>query len=167
MEEAARVSGAGSPPRVTVRLKNRQMDWALALNPGLSVGEAYMEGDLTIEQGSLYDFLEIVARNFNSAARPGWMTAIERFGTRLGQHNPIGKAQRNVAHHYDLSDALYDIFLDRDRQYSCAYFTEPGQGLDTAQENKKRHLASKLFHKADCRILRHIAVTFNCRNGFR
>jgi cyclopropane-fatty-acyl-phospholipid synthase len=141
----ARIIGDGSPPRATVRLKNRQLDWALALNPGLSVGEAYMEGDLTIEQGSLYDFLEIVARNFNNAPRPGWMTAIERLGTRLGQHNPIGKAQKNVAHHYDLSDALYDIFLDRDRQYSCAYFTEPGQGLDEAQENKKRHLAAKLL----------------------
>jgi cyclopropane-fatty-acyl-phospholipid synthase len=141
----ARLIGDGSPPRATVRLKNRQMEWKLARNPGLAVGEAYMDGTLIIEQGSLYDFLEVVAKNFNAIGRPGWMIAMERLGTRLGQHNPIGKAQKNVAHHYDLSDALYDIFLDRDRQYSCAYFTDPGQDIDTAQENKKRHIAAKLL----------------------
>ena len=141
----ARTIGDGSPPRATVRLKNRRVDWTLALNPGLGVGEAYMDGDLAIEQGTLYDFLEVVAKNFNAAGKPGWMAAVERLGTRLGQHNPIGKAQQNVAHHYDLSDALYDIFLDRDRQYSCAYFSAPDQDLETAQENKKRHLAAKLL----------------------
>jgi cyclopropane-fatty-acyl-phospholipid synthase len=104
-----------------------------------------MDGGLVVEQGTLYEFLEVVAKNFSAAGKPGWMAAVERLGTRLGQHNPIGKAQKNVAHHYDLSDALYDIFLDRDRQYSCAYFTSPNEDLETAQENKKRHLAAKLL----------------------
>jgi cyclopropane-fatty-acyl-phospholipid synthase len=141
----AKLIGDGSSPRVTVRLADRRLDWTLALNPGLSVGEAYMEGRLVVEQGTLYDFLELVARNFNSAGKPRWMAAFERLGTQLAQHNPVGKAQKNVAHHYDLSDKLYDIFLDRDRQYSCAYFTAPDETLETAQENKKRHLAAKLL----------------------
>jgi cyclopropane-fatty-acyl-phospholipid synthase len=140
-----RVIGDHSPPRATVRLASPRLDWTLALNPGLAVGEAYMDGTLVVEEGSIYDFLEVVARNFNNAGKPGWMAAIERLGTRLKQHNPIGKAQRNIAHHYDLSDQLYDLFLDRDRQYSCAYFTDPNESLETAQENKKRHLAAKLL----------------------
>jgi cyclopropane-fatty-acyl-phospholipid synthase len=141
----ARLIGDGTPPRATVRLTKRSLDWTLALNPGLSVGEAYMDGTLIVEDGSLYGFLDVVAKNFNDAGKPGWMAALERLGTRLAQHNPVGKAQKNVAHHYDLSDKLYDIFLDRDRQYSCAYFTAPDEMLETAQENKKRHLAAKLL----------------------
>jgi cyclopropane-fatty-acyl-phospholipid synthase len=68
---------------------------------------------------------------------------------RLKQFNPVGIAQKNVAHHYDLSSELYELFLDRDRQYSCAYFTHPDEDLETAQFNKKRHLASKLLLNRD------------------
>ena len=141
----SRIIGDATPPRTTVRITSKRLDLALGLNPGLVVGEAYMNGTLIVEDGSIYEFLEVVARNFGSAGKPGWMAAVERFGTRMKQYNPIGKAQRNVAHHYDLSDKLYDLFLDRDRQYSCAYFTAPDEELETAQENKKRHLASKLL----------------------
>ena len=71
----------------------------------------------------------------------------------LQQHNPVGRAQNNVAHHYDLTDTLYDLFLDTDRQYSCAYFLTPGDSLETAQENKKRHLAAKLLLQPGQKVL--------------
>jgi cyclopropane-fatty-acyl-phospholipid synthase len=64
---------------------------------------------------------------------------------RLKQCNPISRARANVAHHYDLSDQLYDLFLDKDRQYSCAYFTSKDDSLEMAQENKKRRIAAKLL----------------------
>ena len=137
--------GDGTAPRVTIRLTRKRLEYSLALNPSLSVGEAYMDGTLVVEDGTLYDFLEIVARNFDNVSRLPWLTFIERVGRGLKQYNPIGKARHNVAHHYDLSSELYDIFLDRDRQYSCAYFVSPNDSLEVAQENKKRHIAAKLL----------------------
>ncbi len=136
--------GDGSPPEVTLRLTSKTSEYTLALNPALSVGEAYMDGRLVIEEGSLYDFLDIVARNYDSAQGGAWMALLERLGKGLKQANPVARARRNVAHHYDLSAALYDIFLDRDRQYSCAYFKHPDASLETAQADKKRHIAAKL-----------------------
>jgi cyclopropane-fatty-acyl-phospholipid synthase len=137
--------GDGTPPRCTIRVVRRRLDYTLALNPALSVGEAYMDGLLTIEEGTLYDFLEIAARNYDNLLRSALYKLINTTARRLKQYNPIGRAQRNVAHHYDLSDQLYDLFLDRDRQYSCAYFAGESDSLETAQENKKRHIASKLL----------------------
>ncbi|HEX4112636.1 MAG TPA: cyclopropane-fatty-acyl-phospholipid synthase family protein [Stellaceae bacterium] len=137
--------GDGTAPRATIRLTTKRLEYSLALNPSLSVGEAYMDGTLAIEDGALYDFLEVVARNFDNVARLPWLAAIERIGRGFKQYNPIGTARRNVAHHYDLSAELYDIFLDRDRQYSCGYFASPTDSLEVAQENKKRHIAAKLL----------------------
>jgi cyclopropane-fatty-acyl-phospholipid synthase len=137
--------GDGSAPRCTIRLAGRGLDYRLALNPALSVGEAYMEGTLTIEEGTLYDFLEIAARNYGNLERTAWFALLNTLTRRLRQYNPMRRARRNVAHHYDLSGKLYDLFLDRDRQYSCAYFAAEGDSLETAQENKKRHIASKLL----------------------
>ncbi len=137
--------GDGKPPRCTIRLAGRRLDFTLAFNPALSVGEAYMEGLLTIEEGTLYDFLEIAARNYVHLERSAWYRLLNTVARRLKQYNPVGRARRNVAHHYDLSDQLYYLFLDRDRQYSCAYFAAVSDGLETAQENKKRHIASKLL----------------------
>ncbi len=137
--------GNGAPPRCTVRLGARRLDYTLALNPELSIGEAYMDGLLTIEEGTLYDFLEIAARNYGNLERIAWLSLLSRALRRLKQHNPIGRARRNVAHHYDLSARLYDLFLDEDRQYSCAYFTSQDDSLETAQESKKRHIAAKLL----------------------
>ena len=140
--------GDGQPPRVAIRLHDRKLAPALALNPKLSFGEAYMDGRLTIEEGTLFDLLDLGANNIGHIDRH----PIQDLGRRVSramryvqQHNPIGRAQQNVAHHYDLSDELYDLFLDRDRQYSCAYFANDNDELETAQENKKRHLASKLL----------------------
>ncbi|SDY91790.1 SAM-dependent methyltransferase [Citreimonas salinaria] len=136
--------GDGSAPKATLRLTSKLSEYTLALNPALSVGEAYMDGRLVIEDGSLYDFLDVVARNFGPAGQHPWLVFLKRLRRGLKQSNPMGRAQRNVAHHYDLSPEFYDIFLDQDRQYSCAYFKSMDETLDAAQENKKRHIAAKL-----------------------
>jgi cyclopropane-fatty-acyl-phospholipid synthase len=135
--------GDGTPPSASIRLRSRRLGYTLAFNPGLSIGEAYMDGSLAIEKGSIYDFLEVLARNDNAGS--AWLRLIERIGRGLKQYNPVGTSRRNVAHHYDLSGGLYDLFLDSDRQYSCAYFTHPDDTLDAAQEAKKRHIAAKLL----------------------
>ncbi|MEQ8965068.1 MAG: cyclopropane-fatty-acyl-phospholipid synthase family protein [Azospirillaceae bacterium] len=136
--------GDDSPPVATLRLTTAASGYVLALNPALSIGEAYMDGRLVIEEGSLYSFLDVVARNYGRTGRNPWLDLLERWGRRLKQANPAARARRNVAHHYDLSSALYDVFLDADRQYSCAYFMTPADTLETAQEQKKRHIAAKL-----------------------
>jgi cyclopropane-fatty-acyl-phospholipid synthase len=137
--------GDGSPPAATIRVGSRRLDYTLALNPGLSLGEAYMDGALTVEEGTLYDFLTVCARNYDNLLNNPWFAIVHNAARRIKQYNPVGRARRNVAHHYDLSDKLYDLFLDRDRQYSCAYFANENDSLEAAQENKKRHLAAKLL----------------------
>lgn len=137
--------GDGKSPHCTVRLGARHLDYMLALNPELTIGEAYMDGLLTIEEGTLFDCLEIAARNYSNFEQMVCFSLLSRATRRLKQHNPIGRARNNVAHHYDLSDQLFDLFLDKDRQYSCAYFTSKDDSLEIAQESKKRHIAAKLL----------------------
>jgi cyclopropane-fatty-acyl-phospholipid synthase len=137
--------GDGTRPHCTVRLGTRRLDYTLALNPELSIGEAYMDGLLTIEEGTLFDLLEVSARNYSNFERKVWFALLSRAMQRLKQCNPISRARANVAHHYDLSDQLYDLFLDKDRQYSCAYFTSKDDSLEMAQESKKRRIAAKLL----------------------
>lgn len=117
------------------------------LDPGLAIAEAYMDGTLIVERGSLYDFLAIVMSN---AQANGWPRAtllahgMRRMWKRVQQFNPRGRARRNVAHHYDIDRRVYEMFLDNDLQYSCAYFEDETKTLDAAQLAKKRHVASKL-----------------------
>ncbi|MDH3476664.1 MAG: cyclopropane-fatty-acyl-phospholipid synthase family protein [Rhodospirillales bacterium] len=149
--------GNGAAPRCTLRMQSRRLDYTPPFNPSLYFCEAYMNGDITFEDGCLADFLEIARRNYGHLERY-WLVrfgnAVTRQTRRLKQHNPIGKARRNVAHHYDLSAQLYDLFLDRDRQYSCAYFTAPHDDLDKAQDDKKRHIAAKLLlNEAGLKVL--------------
>ena len=147
----------GAPgPSACIRLRERSLHWKLLLRPRLFVAEAYMDGALTIEEGSLYDFIDLLVSN--DAAQ--WDSPVMRLNQAAGrlvrwvhQYNPVPRARRNVAHHYDLSDQLYELFLDRDRQYSCAYFRIPEDGLDTAQENKKRHIAAKLLLQPGHQVL--------------
>jgi cyclopropane-fatty-acyl-phospholipid synthase len=142
-------------PAATVRLHDRALHWKLLLKPRLLIPEAYVAGALTVEEGSsLYDFIDVLVAN--DAAQPNalWLgQAAGRLVRRLHQYNPVPRARRNVAHHYDLSDQLYELFLDRDRQYSCAYFGSPEDDLDTAQESKKRHIAAKLLLRPGLRVL--------------
>ena len=135
----------GAP--VAARIADKRTEWRLALNPTLAIGEAYMDGSLIIEQGTIYDLLELLASNLDGPALSRWMRTLERvrfLTRRLWQFNPRSRSRRNVAHHYDLERGLYDLFLDADRQYSCAYFEQAGMSLDEAQAAKKRHLAAKL-----------------------
>lgn len=137
--------GDGAPPSIAIRLNTKHLDYALVCNPGLFLGEAYMDGLLKFEEGTLYDFYELIARNVGSHRTPVWMPLVERVCAGVNRHNPVGRAKRDVAHHYNLSDRLFETFLDSDRQYSCGYFTTPSDSLETAQENKKRHIAAKLL----------------------
>lgn len=144
-------------PTVTIRLHDRALHWKLFVRPDLYAGEAYMDGLLTIEDGSVYDFLDLVGRNVEAARSEdpfnGFMRRIDIGLRRLQQFNPSGRAQRNVAHHYDLSGALYRLFLDSDQQYSCAYFLKPEDGIDLAQAQKRRHIAAKLLLEPGMSVL--------------
>ena len=134
-------------PRVTIRLADRATDWSLGFNPSLKVGEAYMDGKLTIEDGSLYDLLDIGMANTTGIDGARWQRVIAAFHTVARwwhQHNPIGVARKHVAHHYDLSRRLFELFLDESMQYSCAYFIRPSMTLAEAQIAKMRHIAAKL-----------------------
>ncbi len=144
---------AGVPP-VTIRLHDRRLHWRLPLNPRLVAGEAYADGTLTVERGTLRDLLALATINIEhaGASRPPALP-LWRLARLLRQHNPLSQARRNAAHHYDLSAALYERFLDADRQYSCAYYARPGMSLEQAQEAKKRHIAAKLLLAPGQRVL--------------
>src|SRR5277367_514976 len=143
-------------PRVTIRLHDPALHWKLALRPRLYFGEAYMDGKLTVEEGSLYDLIDLFAVNLE-AVPPGLLARLLNGSVmplrRTHQYNPLPRARQNVAHHYDLSDQFYELFLDRDRQYSCAYFHDESEDLDAAQLDKKRHLAAKLLIRPGHRVL--------------
>jgi len=147
---------AGRTPDVVMRLHTARADRRLLLKPELALGEAFMDGELTVEKGGIYGLLELLTRNVGPHGKlpftlPTWLTTpIVRLFT---QYNPLGLAEQRVRHHYDLSGALYEKFLDADRQYSCAYFPAPGTGLEEAQLLKKRHIAAKLLLQPGQRVL--------------
>jgi cyclopropane-fatty-acyl-phospholipid synthase len=147
----------GAPgPAYTIRLHDRALQRRLFFNPKLAFGEAYMEGTLTCEDGTLYDVLDLIARNLaylEAHPTQAWRNRIDNLARAVYTYNPVSRARRNVAHHYDLSSTLYDLFLDKDRQYSCAYFTTDNDNLETAQANKKLHLAAKLLLKPGQKLL--------------
>ena len=148
--------GDGTPPEVTARLHDAAIVRRLVLSPDLSVGEGYMDGTLTIDDDDLHGFLEIAMRNTSTDQRIWWRKLVRhtRAGVRwLAQFNPAGRARANVAHHYDLSGELYDLFLDRDKQYSCGYFRNPDDTIEQAQEQKKAHIAAKLLLDPGMRVL--------------
>ncbi len=148
--------GDHSGPPVVARIADKWTEIRLALNPMLAIGEAYMDGRLIIEQGTIYDLLEIILKNLAAIRWPRWLKLIDdaRSLTRpLQNYNPVRRAKRNVAHHYDLDGSLYDLFLDADRLYSCAYFETDRTPLDEAQAAKKRHLAAKLNLRDGLKIL--------------
>ncbi|MBV8776942.1 MAG: class I SAM-dependent methyltransferase [Alphaproteobacteria bacterium] len=156
--DGGRHVASGAPgPAVTVRLHDPALHRKLIRNPRLYIPEAYMNGQLTIEDGGgIYELIELLVRNDVVMADRRWwrlLWRLQRLTRRLHQRNPIARSQRNVAHHYDLSDQLYELFLDRDRQYSCAYFLTPGDDIDTAQLQKRRHIAAKLLLRPGMKVL--------------
>ncbi|PKP84338.1 MAG: SAM-dependent methyltransferase [Alphaproteobacteria bacterium HGW-Alphaproteobacteria-2] len=148
--------GDGSGPPVRGALHGNDIVRRLLLNPDLAAGEGYMDGLLTIEGDDLYAFMSMI-KNMNGKGRNPALRRIvkglRRFKRRMVQYNPAPKAQKNVAHHYDLSGELYELFLDPDKQYSCAYFRRPEASLEEAQIDKKAHIARKLLIKPGMRVL--------------
>lgn len=147
----------GSPePNATIRLHDPGLPLKLFRNPELHAGEAYMDGALTFEDCSLEDFLGLFSINRATIASYPLQSVLRRISRMVRafqQYNPVGRAQQNVAHHYDLSEEMYRLFLDEDMQYSCAYFETGDETLEEAQEKKKRHIAAKLRLEPGQRIL--------------
>jgi cyclopropane-fatty-acyl-phospholipid synthase len=144
--------GTGEP--VHARFLTTTAEWRVLANPELALGEIYMDGEFVIERGTIADALAILMDQ--PEALPGWARPQWRLRyllRRLKQFNPRHRARNNVAHHYDLDGRLYALFLDADRQYSCAYFETPDTNLDAAQLAKKRHLAAKLLIRRGERVL--------------
>lgn len=143
-------------PECAVTFHSADLPRRLVLSPDVVVGEAYMDGELTILDDDLEGFLDLAVRNL-AALESRWMLMPKRIWhravRRVQQISPIQRAQKNVAHHYDLSGALYDLFLDADRQYSCGYFTEPDMTLEAAQAAKKDYIARKLLIQPGMRVL--------------
>jgi cyclopropane-fatty-acyl-phospholipid synthase len=145
--------GTGTP--AAIRFTTRAAQRRILLDSALKFGEAYMDGGVVVEAGSIGDVLAILlsqrCESPSGWARLRWL--IRYLHRRIEQFNPRGRARRNAAHHYDLDDRLYALFLDADRQYSCAYFESPQQSLDDAQLAKKRHVAAKLLVPPHGRVL--------------
>ncbi len=140
--------GDATGPVLGVKLLDHAAEWKLMLNPALSLGELYMDGRIIVTKGDLYGLLELGARDLAELEGMFWGKALNkvRMAFRdLHQRNDRRSARRNIAQHYDLNERLYGLFLDSDRQYSCAYFEYPGQSLEDAQTAKKRHIAAKLL----------------------
>lgn len=140
-------------PVSTIRMHDKAVQRRLFLNPELRLGEAYMDGALTVEEGDIYDFLDLVTRANADIPFRKFRKKIRRFLRPLHTRNRASTARSNVAHHYDLDAGLYDLFLDSDRQYSCGYFGAPGDDIESAQLKKRRHLAAKLRLQPDQDIL--------------
>ncbi len=158
-EAGGRVStfGDGNLPCSALRFHSHAVAWKRPFNPSLYFAEGYMDGVITIEEGGLDEFLEITLKN-HERLEEHWLfhllAVVARQTRWLSQYNSIRASRRNVAHHYDLSNRLYELFLDRDRNCSCAYFTEPHNNLERAQEDKKLHLASKMMlDRPDLKVL--------------
>jgi cyclopropane-fatty-acyl-phospholipid synthase len=138
--------GSGAPS-ATIRLHGRFTPYLLGLKPDMAFGEAYMNGRLTVEEGDIGTVFEVLMSGIREFKAPLFVAVARalRFARRrLAQFNPLGRARRNAQHHYDLSGELYSLFLDSDRQYSCAYFREGDENIELAQIAKKRHIAAKL-----------------------
>jgi cyclopropane-fatty-acyl-phospholipid synthase len=146
--DGQRTSFGVGAPRATISLHGRWTSFQIGLRPDLMFGEAYMDGRLQVEEGTIADVLEVLMMNMGALRAPPSIVRVGRgvrwAFRRIAQFNPGRRARKNVAHHYDLSGELYDLFLDADRQYSCAYFPQPRMSLDAAQIAKKRHIAAKL-----------------------
>ena len=141
-------AGDGGQPEVAVRLLGEGATRTLVLDPELALGELFMDGRLLVEEGTLMEFLQLLLQDSHAerSKLPIPTTATLRsIAWRLAGRNDARLSKANVAHHYDLSSTLYDLFLDRHRQYSCAYFEHGDEPLDDAQRAKQRHIAAKLF----------------------
>jgi len=121
--------GSGGGRTVAIRFTDEAAEKALVSDPQLQLGELYMDGRIIVEQGDIYEFLALIKDNtlkegltFQILMRSLGRIIASQFRNRV----PINHNRRNVAHHYDLDERLFALFLDEDWQYSCAYFNPPG-----------------------------------------
>ena len=145
--------GAGTPP--LVKFVDDRAQGALLRDPELAFGELFMDGRILVLRGTIYDVLAIILSNLDQAGNPPWLAFLQRVRHMVQRwfSNTMPRAQANVAHHYDLGNALYALFLDDDWQYSCAYFETMDVDIDAAQLAKKRHIAAKLLLKPGHSVL--------------
>lgn len=149
-------AGDGSGLPLIVKLMDSRAGLELFFNPQMALGELFTDGRLKVSGGSIYDLLELLGRNLHSLTPPQFgriRSVLRNTVGRWNLRNSRRRARTNVHHHYDIDDRIYALFLDSDRQYSCAYFEVPGQSLDAAQLAKKRHIAAKLLIKPEAKIL--------------
>jgi cyclopropane-fatty-acyl-phospholipid synthase len=150
------IIGDGTGDPVAVRIADEEAEKFIRRDPTLKLAEMYMDGRFIVEHGNIYDFLAMVKQNTTNeifdipmAALLIGRIALQQLKSRL----PVNHNKRNVAHHYDLSEKLFELFLDEDWQYSCAYYNPPGISLEEAQVAKKRHIAAKLLLEPNQRVL--------------
>lgn len=140
-------AGDGGGAEVTIRILDPKLDWKIAINPELAAAEAYMDGTLVVEEGTIHDLMVLIfgnKRQFDMQPGQIFWNGVARRLRRAMQHNPVARARANARAHYDIGNDLFRLFLDRDLQYSCAYFRNGDETLDEAQTKKKRHIAAKL-----------------------
>ena len=137
---------------VTIWFDSRSTAFKVGLNPYLYFGEAFVEGDLLVESGNLWSLMELIGINLKTMPKRGPLAGLIGRLKGLVPHS-LTKSRQNVAHHYDLSEELYRLFLDHDMQYSCAYFARPDMTLEEAQVAKKDHIAAKLDLKPGQKVL--------------
>ncbi|MBP7136650.1 MAG: class I SAM-dependent methyltransferase [Sphingomonadaceae bacterium] len=146
-------------PEIVVRFNDRRVAFDIVRGPRLGFAEGFMDGRISFEQGDIMDFVGLIRANnpwekgLDIERKGPIRRAFKRVARRWNQINFRRQSKRNVAHHYDLSGKLYDLFLDRDRQYSCAYFTDPAISLEQAQEDKNAHIAAKLALSPGLKVL--------------
>ena len=151
--------GRGGGKHLFVRFTDRKVALDILKNPRLGIGEAYMDGRVIIEDGTILDLLRMIVganrwEDMGEGRKALSKGKASKALKRLFQRNNFKRARKNVAHHYDLKDELYELFLDADKQYSCAYWTDPGhETLDQAQLDKKAHIAAKLALEPGQRVL--------------
>ena len=141
---------------IVIKLLDQKLMQKLLINPDLYFGEAYMDGSLVIENGTLTEFLELAFKNIGRGNINSYGAIIKKIRGTFGyltNLNKIIKSKENVAHHYDISEKLYDLFLDENRQYSCAYFKNDNDTLEQAQSNKIVHIIKKLNIQPNQKVL--------------
>ena len=141
---------------IRFKILDKKLHWKLLLNPDLYLGEAYTNGSIVIENGTLTEFLDIALKNVGRQSTNSITNVLGKFRRAyryITNFNLIGKSKENVAHHYDISNKFYDLFLDEKRQYSCAYFKNEDDTLEVAQNNKIDHIIKKLNLKPNQKVL--------------
>ena len=138
--------GDAGQPQAGIRFTDKRAIFALLRDPDLNFGEMFMQERLLVEKGSVYDVLELLLRHAQHAPVSATVRMLDAWRMKLRpllQNNLRSKSRTNVAHHYDLDDRLYQLFLDRERQYSCAYFEQGDEDLETAHD----WLVNRLFQQ--------------------